>query len=361
VTLFPYTTLFRSIAERIKANNELGLILDKQAKAEKATIQQRINSLQQEQNLLGVTQERYNEIYQLQTQLLAVDAKITGQQSEQLTNLEALKNEGKDLVLSEIEGTNERLIAQKEFEAEIAKTEEERIQKQKEAIQLQIDLSKEDIERKRLLYAEDTQARVDAEQEYLTKKQELDNQLILNDKALAEEQKRIAKEKADKEIELEEALKNAKFSIAGQTLDLISQLAGEGTELTKGIAVAQATISGIEGVQNAYTTAQKSPITIGFPAYPIVQAGLAGAFSALQIKKILSTPKSGAGGSSNIGAGGGGQVPQAPSFNVVSGTGSNQIAESLATERQPVKAFVVASEMTSQQALERNIQSEASI
>ena len=141
-------------------------------------------------------------------------------------------------------------------------------------------------------------------------------------------------------------------------MQLVSELAGEGTKLAKGIAVAQATMSGIEGVQNAYTTAQKSPITVGFPAYPYVQAGLAGAFSLLQIRKIMQTSTSVGGGGS---VGGGATAPSAPSFNLVSGTGTNQIAESLATERQPVKAYVVASEMTTQQALENNISSTASI
>lgn len=171
------------------------------------------------------------------------------------------------------------------------------------------------------------------------------------------------KEEAEKRIAIDEAVKQAKYSIAGQTLDLIGQLAGEGTALAKGVAVAQATMSGIEGVQNAYTTAQKSPVTTFFPAYPLVQAGLAGAFSALQIKKILSTKTGGGGGgsSSSSGGGGGGSVPSAPSFNVVSGTGTNVIAESLASEKNPVKAYVVSSEVTSQQALDRNIENGATL
>ena len=45
----------------------------------------------------------------------------------------------------------------------------------------------------------------------------------------------------------------------------------------------------IEGVQNAYTTAQKSPITAVVPAYPYIQAGLAGAFGAIQIAKLKAT------------------------------------------------------------------------
>ena len=141
-----------------------------------------------------------------------------------------------------------------------------------------------------------------------------------------------------------------------QTLNSIAQLAGEGTAIAKGVAVAQATMSGIEGVQNAYSTAQKSPITAFFPAYPAVQAGLAGVFSALQIKKILSVNKSGKGGG---GAAGGGASapppPPPPQFNIVGQSGTNQLAQSIgAKQGQPIQAYVVGNEVTSQQALDRN-------
>jgi hypothetical protein len=114
-------------------------------------------------------------------------------------------------------------------------------------------------------------------------------------------------------------------------------------------------------VQNAFTTASKSPITTLFPAYPYVQAGLAGAFSLLQIKKIASTDSS---GKSGAGAGvstGAPQTPSAPSFNLVQGTGTNQIAEGLANQRQPIQAYVVSGAVTSAQSLERNIINDASL
>jgi hypothetical protein len=162
---------------------------------------------------------------------------------------------------------------------------------------------------------------------------------------------RLAKEK---EIELSKAKKEAIIGDALQTLNSIAQLAGEGTAIAKGVAVAQATMSGIEGVQNAYTTAQKSPITAFFPAYPIVQAGLAGVFSGLQIKKILSVDKSGKGGGGSVG-GGGGSAPTPPQFNIVGQSGTNQLAQSIgARQGQPIQAYVVGNEVTTQQALDRS-------
>jgi hypothetical protein len=172
----------------------------------------------------------------------------------------------------------------------------------------------------------------------------------------------LAQEEADKRRVLEESVADAKVDIAFRTADLIKEIAGEGSKVGKALSIAQATISGIEGVQNAFTTASKSPITTLFPAYPYVQAGLAGAFSILQIKKIMSTDPSGkSGGGSSSASSEGGQAPSAPSFNLLQGTGANQIAEGLATQRQPIQAYVVSGAVTSAQQLQRNIVNDASL
>ena len=130
-------------------------------------------------------------------------------------------------------------------------------------------------------------------------------------------------------------------------------------------AIGQATISGIEGVQNAFTTANKSPITAGFPAYPYIQAGLAGAFSALQIKKIASTKASGKGSSPapSSSQGGAPATPALPpAFNIVGTSGTNQLADAIGGQsQQPIQAFVVSQDVTTAQSLERNIISNATI
>ena len=169
----------------------------------------------------------------------------------------------------------------------------------------------------------------------------------------------LRKKLSEEDAETEQALSDAKVSIVQNTLGLIGEIVKEGSDIGRGIAATQATISGIEGVQNAYTTAQKSPITTLFPAYPLVQAGLAGAFSAIQIQKILSTKSAKSGGASVSGPGSRGA--SAPSFNLVQGTGSNQIAQTLANQNEPLKAYVVSSEVSTAQGLDRNIIAGASI
>ena len=149
-------------------------------------------------------------------------------------------------------------------------------------------------------------------------------------------------------------LADAQKGLALDGLRLLQEVAGEGSTIGKAAAVASATISGIEGVQNAFTTAQKSPITAAFPGYPFVQAGLAGAFSAVQIQKILS------GGKPDTSGSGGGRAMSTtatPAPQMMSGafelTGGMQ--------PEPVKAFVVTDEMTNSQNQLANIRRRATI
>jgi len=164
---------------------------------------------------------------------------------------------------------------------------------------------------------------------------------------------------ANEEQEREQALADFKVNIGKSTLGLLGAIAREGSAVAKGVQVAQATIAGIESVINTFKTASASPITTFLPVYPFIQAGIAGAFSAVQIQKIISTDPSGGGGVASL-TGGGASAPSAPSFNLVAGSGTNQIAESLAGDPVPIQAFVVSSAVTSAQSLDRNIENEAS-
>ena len=145
---------------------------------------------------------------------------------------------------------------------------------------------------------------------------------------------------AEKEIALSKSVKDAKVGFAQSGLSLISQIASEGGVIAKTAAVTAVTIAGIEGVQNAFTTAAGSPITKVMPAYPFIQAGLAGVFSALQISKILSGSPGGGGG-----GGGGSAAAAPPSPQMMSGafelTGGQPI--------EPTRAYVVSDDITSSQ------------
>lgn len=165
------------------------------------------------------------------------------------------------------------------------------------------------------------------------------------------------KTKVVDEEKQEKSKADTTVAYAGKTSELVGQIVSKDSKAAKAVAVGQAAISGYESVQNAFTTANKSPITAVNPAYPFIQAGIAGAFSLVQLAKIkTANPVSGGGSSSSASS-----SVSAPSFNLVSGTGTNQIAESVKKENLPAKTYVVGSDVTTQQELDRQIVSSASI
>ena len=345
----------KSIAERTAANDKLLIVLNKQKKAmiKQADLQIADARAKDKVNSTIETQVALTEALGNKE---AVLAQITGFKSEQDVNRIALLKEENELNLTISDAEKERRLAQLEFEKSQTDDPLEKLEKEKERLEEENQQIIDDLEYKQTLYAEGTQARIDAEQDYLNRKQEVDNQIIANNKLTQKQITANKKTEDDKQIELDNKVKDAKVSIANNTLSLIQEVAGKGTKLAKIAAVAQATMSGIKGVQNAYTTAQESPITAAFPAYPLIQAGLAGAFSALQIKKILSTSETSAGSAAGgSAASGGGATPSAPSFNLVEGSGSNQIAQGLQASDSPIQAVVVSGDITTAQSVDRNI------
>ena len=168
-----------------------------------------------------------------------------------------------------------------------------------------------------------------------------------------EDKNRDTKQKLDK-IREKQTLGDAKNSF-----NQMAQLAGKDSKIGKAMAIASATISGVQGAQNAYTTAQKSPITLAFPAYPVVQAGLAGAIALKNIAAIKSVNSSGGGGS--IPKPSAPSIPSAPpAFNIVGQSNTNQLADAIGGQsRQPTRAYVVSSDVTTSQEMDRNIITES--
>tara|TARA_R110001632_G_scaffold129839_2_gene243949 strand:+ start:13583 stop:15427 length:1845 start_codon:yes stop_codon:yes gene_type:complete len=161
-----------------------------------------------------------------------------------------------------------------------------------------------------------------------------------------------------KKEELEKLRTQQTLGDAKNTFNQIANLAGKDSKVGKALALASATISGVEGVQNAYTTAQKSPITAVFPAYPIIQAALAGAVAAKNIATIKKTDPTGGGSATSVSTStASASTPSLPpSFNIVGASDTNQLADAIGGQtQQPVQAFVVANDVTTAQSLENNI------
>jgi len=170
----------------------------------------------------------------------------------------------------------------------------------------------------------------------------------------ADKIKKQKEKDAEDDENLTKAVNAAKIDTAKRGFALVGMLASKGSKIGKIAAVGQTVMAGIQSVQNAYKTAQASPITAVNPSYPINQALLAGAFSAAQLAKLLATnPESPS-------VGGKVSVPQqsvaAPQFNIVGQGGASQLAASIAEqESEPVQAYVVSQDVTTAQSLENNI------
>ena len=196
----------------------------------------------------------------------------------------------------------------------------------------------------------------------------------------AEEQKI---ELAEKALELEEKKKEAIFG----AMDAVAQAAGEESKIAKAlfllktgmiikeqILAAQATMqriiasaaeSGVDGAKGFMKAASAAPPPANIPLIAIFAAQAAGI--AMSIKSAVSTAKSMIGSQGGVSGGNMGSVStprtaQAPAFNVVGAAPENQLAETIEGQQQkPIKAFVVSSEVSNQQALDRKVETGASI
>ena len=135
----------------------------------------------------------------------------------------------------------------------------------------------------------------------------------------------------------------------------IAQLVGQSSGFGKAVAVAQA-------IQDTYAGANKAiaqgGIFGGIAAAGIIAAGLA------NVKKITSTktPQPPALLGASTGGGVATPSPQAPSFNIVGSDPQTQLADAIGQQTQkPVKAFVVAGDVSTAQSLDRNIIQESSL
>lgn len=159
----------------------------------------------------------------------------------------------------------------------------------------------------------------------------------------------IEKENAEKEKDLSKKSFDAKMAIYDATsnaLSSLTQLVGEQTAMGKSLAVAQAIIDTYTGATKAFAQGG----VLGYiGAAGVVAAGLA------NVRKIVSTQIPGQSDS-------GGMPSMGPSVSIIGGTvdPSAQMAASLNKSlNKPAKAYVVGNDMSSQQALDRRIQTNA--
>jgi hypothetical protein len=334
-----------SIEDRKKANDELGLVLEKQEKAllkqADAILASANAELKKSNNI-----ENQTALIDAQANRLGVLAQIEGFRSEQDVNKNALTKEGNELVQSGIEADTTRALNQKEFNTSIIEDGLERLEQERLNLEEEKRIEQERLQLKIDSFAEGTQARLDAENELKDKLQEINQEITTNDKAQNKEK-----------IKSELAVSNTKKKLATTTLSFLSSVAEEGSALSKGVAVAQATINTFQGITSELATKTATPFEFGLKLANIASVTAIGFKS---VKDILSTNATSASGGGASASGGSAPTPP-PAFNLVGGSGVNQISDSLSEEQTPIQAFVVGSEVTNQQEIDNAQASSASL
>jgi len=176
------------------------------------------------------------------------------------------------------------------------------------------------------------------------------------------------KENAERELEIEEQLEDAKFRVASQALDAISSIgklfAGENEKnakiafkISKAVGIAQVGINTSQAIMKAAAETTDVTPTQSLRTANMIALGVAGA---AQIASIAAQKFEG--GSDTVPKPSLGGGSQAPAFNVVGASGETQLADAIGSQTQrPARAYVVSNDVTTAQEMDRNIIEGASI
>jgi hypothetical protein len=280
-----------TLEERIAANNKLGEVLDAQFAEEQALANKKVRLAELELSRNKDNIDLQVALINAKTELTDLDERITGQRSEQLTNLKALEKEQADAIQASIV---ENIDSQTALQKAIKQTGIIRV--------------------------------------------------------------KTAQQTAEAEIKIERHLNNTKRSIVANAMGDIANLIGEESKAGKALAVGQALI-------NTYSAATAAlappPVGAGPILGPIAAIGAVAAGMA-NVKKILSTKLPGADG----GGGGGASGPSIP--NASQGMGAltpnvEAIEQPELGGAQPAQAYVIESDISNAQALQEELNVQATL
>jgi len=346
-----------TLEERTAANNKLLVVLNnqeeamlKQAEAQVKAAQAAVDKNASIENQIALTEALTNQE--------GVLAQIEGFRSEQDANRTALKKEELELTNSQKQADGDLLISRLEGNAELLTNEHAKLLALRAAADEEKRIQEDLLTSKRDSYKEGTQAYQDANNELLAFQQENTQKQTELDREI-EQSKRDSLDTlislAGAETDIGKALLLAKQAILAKELVL---------EITKTIAfstqaAARSTVAVAEGTAQTAKIGfpRNIPMLIGYAAQAV---GIIGAIKSATSKAkapITSVPSP-----STISSGVRSAAPQAPSFNIVGSSETNQLAEAIGSQsQQPVRAYVVSNDVTTAQSLDRNIVESASL
>ncbi len=329
-----------------------------------------------------------NDLIKAQQRLRDQQRDLNVEYAQARAEIEQLKQKRDDERLS-IEERVEAAQRASDLDQEFADKREAIANREVALVQREIEMQGETVERldtlaeARIAAAEAAESSAAVQTELMTSIYGLEQEAILigeekiaKELEAAETRNRLAQEESDrkdadaaKDKARDQEIQDAKFEIASQGLAALSALssafaskdeknAERQFKIQKALSLASATVSSTEAVINAYKTAQGSPFTLLNPAYPAIQAILAGAFGAAQIATIARSSFQSP-GAPNPGAGGGGRgggtapTPTAPQLDLsFLGGGAGQ---------DGFRTYVIASEVSNSQQANQKINDQAAL
>jgi len=288
----------KSIDDRLAANKELLRISQEQADAEVEAINEQIGALRTQMKIEVDNKELKAQIFALQTQAIEAEKRKTALAKESVEQENAL--------------TQERIDNQNQLD-----------QVMKDSVQLQIETINQE-----------AKARKQLARRTISDKEELEKTLS-----------KIEKDAGQKRNKVEQELQDQKRAIVGSALTGLTALVGAETKAGKGLAVAQATMDTYAGATKALA---QGGIFGTIAAAGVIASGLA------NVRSILQTDipgESGGGAAPSIDAGASIEdtIPTVPTFGAIG------------TEPPPVQAFVVESDVSSSQALQNDLNLQATL
>jgi hypothetical protein len=329
-----------SIQDRIKANEQLAVVLEKNKQKEIAAQESIIAHMQKELSIKKRNAELSNRIEEEKLKLFEIENKYTGQLSEQLSNINGLRNEEFGILKTTADAKQEVYKMEVETNAELERNDVKRLQMQIDNVDLVYNKKVETLDKELALakegtarYAEIQAERMVVDAEYTNNKKKLSKDL-----AMAEKAQQYAQ------------LDATKTFLAGA-----QALFKENSKAAVAASIGQAVI-------DTYVAANKvlSDPLVPFPFNIVAAAGMV-ATGLANVKKIYeASSKMGV----DTGGGAGGGSTGGPSIGVVGGQvdSSTQVARSVqGAIGGPQKAYVVGNDVTSRQSLDRRISQNATL
>ena len=212
----------------------------------------------------------------------------------------------------------------------------------------------------------DAQKKIKADADAVAKKTRDDKEIADNK---AKEDKITADKKAAEDAR--RSINATAIQSAQQLVGIIAGLGEKNKKLQKAALIANGALSIAEIINNTNVGSAKEVATKGI--FGLSTSAVLYAKMAISIGSVIAATAKGlsalggGGGAPNAGGadgsgGGGGSASQPPAFNVVGASQTNQLAQTIAgQQQQPIKAYVVANDVTTKQSLDRNIVKAATI